>query len=376
MRYSNFIDDDIKVSRLGFGLMRLPIIDNDNGQIDYKKSRKLVELALEKGINYFDTAYVYHNNQSEIFAGEIFRDDLREKIYIATKCPVWKIEKEGDFEYILETELTRLQTDYIDFYLFHSLDKERFEGVKEKNIYENALKAKAEGKIKYIGFSFHDDIKVFKEIIDTYDFDFCQIQLNYLDENYQAGLEGLKYAKEKGLSLVIMEPLRGGQLAQLPKSITNQLGEYSPVDLALSYLYNMEEVDVVLSGMNEPYQIEENAKITSKISPNSLDKDKLKKIAFLKEEIHSRIKIDCTRCNYCMPCPAGVKIPAVFRAYNNKYIFEDAEKYENEYKKLLKNESGQPSCIQCGQCEIECPQHLGIIEGLKDAHRDLLGGNE
>lgn len=375
MNYSNFIDKDLKVSRLGFGLMRLPVIENDNGQIDYKKSRALVELAVEKGITYFDTAYVYHENQSEIFAGEMFRGDLREKVFIATKCPVWKVKKEEDFFTLLDVELQRLQTDYIDFYLLHALDQERFDIIKEKNIYENALKAKADGKIRYLGFSFHDDLKVFKEIIDTYDFDFCQIQLNYLDENYQAGLEGLKYAKSKGLSVVIMEPLRGGQLAQLPKSITDQLGGFSPVELALSYLYNMEDVDVVLSGMNESFQIEENIEITGRVLPNSLSEDTLEKIDFLKKEIHSRIKVDCTRCNYCMPCPTGVKIPSIFKAYNNKYIFENIEGCNEEYAKLLEDKSGQPNCIECGQCEAECPQHLSIIEDLKNAHEDLTGGN-
>ncbi|MFB0971444.1 MAG: aldo/keto reductase [Neofamilia sp.] len=376
MKKNEFINDDIKVSRLGFGLMRLPVIENDNGQIDYKKSRELVESAIENGITYFDTAYVYHNNQSEIFAGEMFRDGLREKLYLATKLPVWKIDKEEDFFTLLDTELQRLQTDYIDFYLLHSLDKNRFNMVKEKNVYHNAMKSKAEGKIRYLGFSFHDDISVFKEIIDTYDFDFCQIQLNYLDENYQAGLEGMRYAKSKGLGVVVMEPLRGGQLARLPQSIIDNLDGNMPAELALSYLYNMPEVDVVLSGMNELFQIEENSKTASEVLPDSLSKEILEKIDYLKNEIHSRIKVDCTRCNYCMPCPTGVKIPSVFAAYNNKYIFEDNDKYQKNYKELLNDKSGQPNCIECGQCEDACPQHLSIIEDLKKAHKDLIGGIE
>lgn len=376
MKYSSFVDNDLKVSRLGFGLMRLPIIENDNAQIDYKKSRELVELAVEKGITYFDTAYVYHENQSEIFTGEMFKDGLREKIFIATKCPVWKVKEENDFFTLLDVELQRLQTDYIDFYLLHALDQERFDIIKEKNIYENALKAKAQGKIKYLGFSFHDDIKVFKEIIDTYDFDFCQIQLNYLDENYQAGLEGLRYAKSKGLAVVIMEPLRGGQLTQLPDSIIQSLEGENPVELGFGYLFNMEDVDVVLSGMNELSQIEQNVDIANRIVPNSLSDEKIEKISYLKNEIHSRIKVDCTRCNYCMPCPTGVKIPSIFKAYNNKYIFEDNDKYEKEYEELLSNKSGQPNCVECGQCEGECPQHLSIIEDLKSAHYDLTGGTK
>lgn len=374
MKYSNFFDK-IKVSRLGFGLMRLPTIENNHSLIDYKKSRELIERALELGINYFDNAYVYHQKQSEIFTGEMFRDKkLREKIFLATKNPVWLIKKPEDFHTLLDVELQKMQTDYFDFYLLHSLDRERFENVKKMKVFENALKAKEEGKIRYIGFSFHDDISLWKEIIDTYDFDFCQLQLNYLDENYQAGLEGLKYAKSKGLYTIIMEPLRGGQLANLPESITKNLGEDKAVDLAFSYLYNMEEVDLVLSGMNEMNQLEENAKVADKVTPNSLDKKTLEKIDYLKKEINSRIKVDCTRCNYCMPCPAGVAIPSVFKAYNNKYIFEDRETYEKDYQKLIDDKKDQSQCVECGQCEEQCPQHLSIIEDLKDADRDLRGG--
>lgn len=373
MKYSNFINKNTNPSRLGFGLMRLPIIENDNGQINYKESRNLVEKSLELGINYFDTAYVYHERQSEIFAGEIFKD-IRDKVYLATKLPVWKVEKPGDFEYILDAELTKMQTEYIDFYLLHALDKERFQMVKDHHIYESLVKAKNDGKVRYIGFSFHDDLDTFKEIIDTYEFDFCQIQLNYLDENYQAGLEGMKYAKEKGLGVVVMEPLRGGQLANLPASIKDKLGNYTPQSLAFSYLLNLEEVDVILSGMNEIEQIEENAKVFSEISPNSLSEEQLNKINYLKNEIATRLKVDCTRCNYCMPCPAGVKIPEIFSIYNNKYIFEESQKATDNYKKLVEKNSDQSQCIECGLCESKCPQHLNIIEDLKSAHKDLKGG--
>lgn len=374
MKYRNFFND-IEVSRLGFGLMRLPIIENDNSLIDYKKSRELVDKALELGINYFDTAYTYHERQSEIFLGEIFRDKkLRDKVYLATKSPVWKIKKPEDFHTLLDVELKKLQTDYIDFYLFHSLNKERIDIIKKYNVFEEALKAKKEGKIKYIGFSFHDDRKYWKELIDTYDFDFCQLQLNYLDEDYQAGLEGLRYAKEKGLHTIIMEPLRGGQLANLPDSIKNNLGDKKPAELAFSYLFNLEEVDLVLSGMNEISQMVENAKTADEVTANSLDKNTLEKIDYLKDEINSRLKVDCTRCNYCMPCPTDVAIPSIFKAYNNKYIFED-DKFEKDYEKIIKDEKSQENCIECGQCEAKCPQHLNIIEDLKDAHKDLTGGS-
>lgn len=373
MKYSNFINENNKTSRLGFGLMRLPIIENDDSLIDYKASRKLIEKALELGINYFDTAYVYHQRQSEIFTGEVFDEETRKNIYLATKLPLWKIEKDGDFEYLLDTELKKLQTDYIDFYLLHALNKERFEMIEKQNIYKSMVKAKEEGKVRYIGFSFHDDLELFKKIVDSYDFDFCQIQLNYLDENYQAGLEGLRYAKEKGLGLVVMEPLRGGQLANLPKSITDNLGGKTPASLAFKYLLDNEGIDVILSGMNNIAQLEENAKTFSSMEANSLNSEDKEKIDYLKAEISNRLKVDCTRCNYCMPCPEGVTIPGIFQIYNNKYIFEQDQKAKESYEKLIKDKADQSSCIECGLCESKCPQHLNIISDLKDANKDLLG---
>lgn len=374
MKYSKFINEENEVSRLGFGLMRLPVIENDHSLIDYKKSTELIELAIANGITYFDTAYVYHNKQSEIFTGQALKN-FREKVKIATKIPVWKIEKEEDFDYLLDIELQKLQTDYVDFLLLHALDRERFENIKQLNIYESGLKVKTQGKIKYLGFSFHDDLSLFKEIIDTYDFDFCQIQLNILDENYQAGIEGMKYAKEKGLGLVVMEPLKGGQLVNLPKSITDKLDGYSPANLSFSYLLDKSEIDVILSGMNSVEQLLENCKIFDDVTPNSLDNKVKEKINFLKDEIHSRLKVDCTRCSYCMPCPAGVAIPEVFKIYNNKYIFENTATASSEYSKLIEDKKDQSSCIECGQCEEKCPQHLNIIEDLKNADADLRGGN-
>ncbi|MDO5027938.1 MAG: aldo/keto reductase [Bacillota bacterium] len=373
MKYTNFTKDKVKVSRLGFGLMRLPIIDNDNSLIDYKKSMELINLALENGITYFDTAYVYHSKQSEIFAGQALKD-VRKDIKLATKCPVWLIEKEEDLDYLLDVELQKLQTDYIDFYLLHTLDREKFENVKKHNVYERAMKAKEAGKIRQLGFSFHDNLDLFKEIIDTYDFDFCQIQLNYLDEDYQAGLEGLRYAKAKGLSVVIMEPLRGGQLANLPKSMTDKLEGQTPASLGFSYLLDNDLVDVVLSGMNHKDQLLENIKVFSEVEPNSLDDQTKGKIDYLKNEMKSRIRINCTGCNYCMPCPAGVEIPEIFRAYNNKYIFEDEKKSVDTYARIAKRNGSQEACVECGQCESQCPQSLPIIEGLKAAHQDLSGG--
>lgn len=374
MKYINFTKDKVEVSRLGFGLMRLPIIEDDNSLIDYKKSRELIDLALESGITYFDTAYVYHGKQGEIFTGEVLKDH-RDKIKLATKCPVWQIEKEEDFDYLLDIELQKLQTDYIDFYLLHSLEREKFENIKKHKVYERALKAKKAGKIKHLGFSFHDNLELFKEIIDTYDFDFCQIQLNYLDEGYQAGLEGLKYAKDKGLGVIIMEPLRGGQLANLPQSMTEKLGDDTPANLGFSYLLNKGLVDIVLSGMNTKEQIIENCKTFSEVEADSLDDDKLEKIDYLKNEMKARIKIDCTGCSYCMPCPAGVEIPDIFRAYNNKYIFEDEKKSAETYERIQKRNAGKEACVKCGKCESKCPQQLQIIAGLEKAHQDLAGGS-
>ena len=377
MQYRSFINKGNKVSLLGYGCMRLPVIDNDDSKIDYEKSSELLNHAIANGINYIDTAYFYHGQQSEIFLGEYFKKyGNRKDIYLATKNPVWEVKEHSDFEKFLDTQLERLNTSFIDFYLLHALDKNRWDKCLELNVFEFLEKAKEEEKIKYIGFSFHDDLDVFKEIIDSYDFDFCQIQLNYLDENYQAGLEGMRYAKEKGVSVVIMEPVKGGRLANLPNDITQPLKDIdsskSNAYWALSWLINQSEISVILSEMNSLEQIDDNINACNEIRPNTLTAEELSAINKTKDNLNDKLKIDCTNCKYCLPCPSGVAIPDVFSYYNNMYVFNEADRSKKSYQNLLKKNSDAAQCIECGQCEEECPQHLPIIKTLVEAHNDLV----
>lgn len=371
MQYANFTKDDLKISRLGYGLMRLPVIDGDNAKIDYKKSEDLVQYAIENGINYLDTAYTYHNDQSEIFLGQILSNGLREKIYLATKNPIWKIKEEKDFEKFLDIQLKKLQTDYIDFYLLHSLDRSAMEIIKKFDIIKKLDKIKKDGYVKYVGFSFHDNFDLFKEMVDCYDFDFVQLQLNYLDEDYQVGMKGLKYARGKDLSTIIMEPLRGGQLVRFPDSINKYLDGISPAEAAFSYLYDMEDVDIVLSGMNEFSQIKENIEIADKVSPTSLNFKTKSIIENLYKEVKNRLKVRCTGCNYCEICPQKVNISGIFEAYNEIYIYEDKERSVKKYKDIIAQKQDASRCVECGSCENVCPQHLNIIEDLKIAESEL-----
>lgn len=376
MQYREFINGRELTSLLGYGLMRLPLNSEKSGDIDYEMSSELLDYAIENGINYLDTAYVYHDGQSEVFLGDYLskRDD-REKLYIATKLPVHHAKDRAGLYDIFNTQLERLKTDYIDFYLLHALNAERWKMCKELNIFEFVRELKKEGKIKYIGFSFHDELEVFKEIVDSGEFDFCQIQYNYLDEHYQAGIEGLNYAKSKGLDVVIMEPLKGGRLANLPNDIVepfqNVDQNISNARWAMKWLMNQGDVSVILSGMNEREQITDNIVATATF-PNSLNQLELDAIQKVKDNLNSRIKVDCTSCEYCLPCPSGVAIPTIFSYYNNIYVFDELEKSRHTYSKLVQANSDATQCIECGECESECPQQLQIIDSLKDAHTNLI----
>ncbi len=356
------------VSPLGFGCMRFPILDGDSSYIDIDRAKRMVRHAIDSGVNYIDTAYPYHGKMSEKAVGEILEDGYREKVYLATKSPIWLLKEEDDFVKIFEEQLEKLQTDHIDFYLLHALNKERLDKIIELNVYEKCEKLKAEGKIKHIGFSFHDVYETFPKIIESYDgYDFCQIQLNYLDTDYQAGMQGLKLAKEKGLGVVIMEPLKGGRLAEVPVAMTEIFREAnskrSDVAWAFDFLYDMPEVSVVLSGMSTMEQVEQNVAIARNSSTNRLDTEE--KEAYVKaKNVFDELKtIPCTNCKYCMPCPHGVAIPNNFTISNDLKIFGMKDIRKKEYEALSKE--GQASnCKSCKICEKECPQNIIISEEL------------
>lgn len=376
MLYRKFGSCDFEVSALGFGCMRFPILNGDSGQIDETEAIKMIRYAIDNGVNYIDTAYPYHKKTSELLVGKALKDGYRERVRLATKLPVWLTNTYEDFNKYLNEQLEKLQTNYIDFYLLHSLGKESWKKIKDLKVLDFLDAALKDGRIKYAGFSFHDDINTFKEIVDSYNWTFCQIQYNYMDENYQAGTEGLKYAADKGLAVVVMEPLRGGKLAQTPPDEVQNIFDSSsikrtPAEWGLSWIWNQPEVSIVLSGMSTMEQISENLETASMVPPNSLSAEDIDIINKVKTKYNELTKVKCTACEYCLPCPAGVAIPANFALYNDASIYKDTEKYINRYNKEMPEKARASSCVECGQCEEACPQHLSIREHLKEVHRTL-----
>lgn len=381
MEYRKFGDLGFEVSIFGLGCMRLPLEVQPDGttdpaKIDEQEAIKMIRYAIDNGVNYLDTAYPYHGGNSERLLAKALKDGYREKVKIATKLPVWLAESYEDFEKLLDEQLAKLEVEYIDFYLLHALSKDRWDKIKELGVLDFLDQAVAAGKIKYPGFSFHDELPVFKEIIDSYDWKMCQIQLNILDQDYQAGVEGMRYAASKGIPVVIMEPLRGGRLAHnVPedvKALWDQAEtKRSPVEWAFRWLYNFPEITVILSGVSTMEQLKDNLEIFSKSAPNSMDEKELELVRKVKELYDSKIKVGCTGCNYCVPCPSGVEIPRIFSIYNDYSIFGGAKEFKERYKELMNEGKDASSCVECGQCESECPQHISIIDKLKEAHEVL-----
>ncbi|MEN8908056.1 MAG: aldo/keto reductase, partial [Clostridiales bacterium] len=344
MKYRDFGSTGFKVSALGLGCMRLPTVKFIPQKVNTRKSISLIRNAIDQGINYIDTAWPYHFGGSEKVLGEALKDGYREKVHLVTKLFMPLVKKEDDFDKFLKSQLSNLQTDYIDTYLFHSLGKGAFEKIKELNLIEKMLEAKEKGLIKYIGFSFHDTLPVFKEIVDFFDWDVVQIQYNYMDTAVQATYEGLKYAAHKKMAIVIMEPVKGGQLANPPEEaklvMENSKVKRTSVDWALQYLWNLPEVSVVLSGMGSQKMLDENCDSAEKSGINSLSKDETDTISKLVKIYRKNILIPCTSCKYCMNCPSGVDIPQNFAILNNLSI--NKGKIYNfmtkvSYKKLAKS---------------------------------------
>lgn len=368
-RYGN----DISV--LGFGCMRFA--KKGNG-IDMEKTEEQIDYAISQGINYFDTAYVYSGSEAAL--GEILsRNGRREKVNIATKLPQYLISREGAIEKLFQEELKRLRTDHVDYYLMHMLtDLASWQNLVSLGIEQWITEKKAAGQIRNIGFSFHGNTEMFLKILNAYDWDFCQIQYNYMDEYSQAGRPGLQAAHAKGIPVMIMEPLRGGKLVDLmPEKAKERIRRYekhySPAELGFRWLWNQEEVTCVLSGMNSLEMVKENCRIASLSEPGQMDADDFALIEDVKNLINEKIKVPCTGCGYCQPCPQGVDIPQAFRCYNEMYM-ESKWSGRFEYAQVvgLREKPAFPSqCVACGKCESHCPQHISIISELKNADRAL-----
>ncbi|MGA3345705.1 MAG: aldo/keto reductase [Terracidiphilus sp.] len=372
MQVRNFGRLDWKVSALGFGCMRFPTVDGErlSPNIVEAEAVKMLHHAIDNGVNYLDTAYPYHGGQSEIVVGRALKDGYREKVKLATKLPVWMVESPADFDRLLNEQLAKLQTDHIDCYLLHALSGERWKNVVLKHhLLDRAEAALADGRIRHLGFSFHDEYESFPEIVNGTDlWSFCQIQFNYMDTENQAGTRGLKLAAEKGLAVVVMEPLMGGRLADPPKDIAEAMAKYpvrrSPVDWALQWLWDQPEVSVVLSGMSTMEQLDENLSLADRSRMGAFNEADQALIADCKEKYSARIAIPCSKCSYCMPCPNGVQIPANFDFYNYAHLFDDVSGARFKYQVFLKEAQRSGNCIACGVCEQLCPQKIAISDQM------------
>jgi predicted aldo/keto reductase-like oxidoreductase len=374
MRYRKFGNTGLDISALGFGAMRLPCLKD--GSVDEREAVRMLHYAMENGVNYLDTAYLYHDGASELAVSKALKGGWRDKTYIATKSPLWLVEKPDDFDRFLTEQLGKLNTDHIDFYLIHNIRKEYWQSrVIEFGLFEKALTAKAAGKINHIGFSFHDDFDTFKTVTDYYPWDFCQIQLNYLDVAYQAGLGGLRYAAKKGLGVVVMEPLKGGNLAAVPPSVLDVFNKAefkrSPVEWALDYLWNMPEVSFILSGMSSFSQTEENIAYAERAYPGCLNEAEKAVISAAQREFKKITAIACTSCNYCLPCPNKIAIPYSFTAFNDYHMgnTERAKFYYNDIVPRFGKTGAD--CTACLECEKLCPQGLKISALLRQVDKLL-----
>jgi len=360
--------------------MRMPRVYQDGkAEVDREKAFEMIRYAVEQGVNYFDTAYGYHNQTSESVLGEALDGGLREKVHLVTKQPYAVMKTQADIRRNLENTLTKLRTDYLDVYLMHNINASCWEQIKEREIYKEYEKFRDEGLIRAIGFSFHGDYKLFCEVLGAYPWDMCQIQQNLLDTDQQATERGIEAAGQKGCALVIMEPLRGGALANTPASVQALYDDYpvkrSPIEWAFRHLLNYPQVSTILSGMSTLEQLKENSAIFSQPEAvaGCMSEEDHALLRQVKAAYESVTTIPCTGCEYCQPCPHGVAIPQVFELYNNAMRFENFEPFKRGYWFLSSRGADASSCAECGECEQKCPQHIDIINQLKVAHEALKG---
>jgi len=379
VKYRKFGKLDWKPSALGFGAMRLPIVGTDSSKIDEPEAIKMIRYAIDHGVNYVDTAYGYHGGNSERLVGKALKDGYREKVKLATKMPTWLIKDYSDFDKYLDEQLEKLDTDKIDFYLLHGLNKTRWPILESLQVEKWAERTIGDGRIGHIGFSFHDDLETFKKIIDYYDgWTFCQIQYNYMDTEYQAGTEGLKYAASKGLAVVVMEPIQGGRLAVPPPVEVQKIWDKAGSDRklaewALQWVWNQPEVSVVLSGMSTMQHVEENVESVGRSGIDILTAEDLETIAQVKQKIKEIGFIGCTGCEYCQPCPANVSIPQIFGIVNDYFASGNSDEVKARYPEEIEEANRASKCIKCAKCEELCPQQLPIRSLLQNAVRTFEG---
>ena len=377
MQYRNFGKLDWKPSALGFGAMRLPtrsereagVSTQQMGDIDEPLAIEMIRTAIDAGVNYIDTARPYHNGQSEVVVGKALQDGYRDKVKLVTKLTSSCVKTAADFDLNLNEQMALLQTDHIDMYLLHALQESRWRKLNQLGVFDWAERAIADGRIGHLGFSFHDGLPLFKEIVEAYDWAACQIIYNYMDIEFQAGTEGLKYAANKGLAISIMEPLRGGQLARTPPETVGRVWDESPLEMApadraLQWLWNQAEVSVVLSGMSTLEQVTQNLASAGRSGVDTLPETELELFDRAREAFRELSPIPCTDCRYCQPCPQGVNIPLAFSIYNQKIMYGEQGNAISSFSDYGRASTNAQKCVACGQCERACPQQIPIIEWL------------
>ena len=368
MQYRKFGKLDWKASALGFGCMRLPIIDGNSANIDEPEAIRMLHYAIDHGVNYLDTAYPYHSGNSERVVGKALQGGYREKVKLATKLPAWAVESKDDFDRFLNEQLEKLQTDHIDLYLLHGMRANRWEAMIKYDVLQSAEKALADGRIGHLGFSFHDTFEVFKEVVDGYDnWTMCQIQYNYMNEEHQAGTKGLEYAASKGLAVVVMEPLLGGKLVNPPQQVQalwdTAAIKRAPVEWALDWLWNKPQVSVALSGMSTMAHVEQNVAAAETAGTGMLTSGDLELVAKARAKYDELCPVPCTQCRYCMPCPNGVDIPRNFDTFNNGVMYNTFENARRGYSRMAEDVRAS-ACIQCRECEDKCPQNIEISQWM------------
>lgn len=372
MQYKTFKKIGKEVSLLGMGAMRLP--ETQDGKVNEKEAVEIIREAIDSGITYIDTAYPYHNGQSEGIVGKALKDGYREKVMLADKMPMWLAKDEEHMKHIFHKQLERLDTDYIDMYLVHNVGRAVWKRAKKLNLMPFLEEMKAQGKIKHIGFSFHDSYEFFEEMLDEYPWEFVQIQLNYMDKNHQAGLKGLKLAAEKGLDVIIMEPLKGGRLTYSIPPTVQKLWDSAetkrtPAEWGFKWLANLPEVTMMLSGMSSKDQLRENIKIMSAEDVTILTDNEKALIDKVSDEYNRLIKYPCTGCEYCLPCPKKLDIPDILGYFNDWNVYEHTPSTKFQYTTWLAKHASD--CIGCKACEKQCPQHLPIAKAMKEAAEDF-----
>jgi hypothetical protein len=384
MQYREFSSKiKFKPSALGFGLMRLPM--TSDGKVDINESVRIIRYAIDKGVNFLDTAYIYHGGESEKVLAKALKGGYRDKVKIADKMPMWMLKTESDLDRIFYDQLDRLQVKKIDFYLLHALSRSSITLIKKFNIVDWLEKKKSEGLIDYIGFSFHDKFPIFKKVMDLYDWDFCLIQFNLVDIKYQAGLKGVRYAHSRGVGVIVMEPLRGGQLTtSVPSDIMERwqnVGEtlydmydVNPAEFLLGYVWDFPEVALLISGMSSYEQVKQNLRYATKSKVNSISKNEHLLYAEIRKAYLDKIVINCTSCNYCKTCPKKIAIPYIFDQINEVKRYENQKTPTFRYH-FLTPEQKASNCSNCKKCKVVCPQKLDI-PSLLDIAKQLFEENK